>query len=85
MVAQRSCLKVFKVLNVCIFIILTVLAVYLSDEILVQYATKDTSFSQSEIPVTEEDSPTIFFFKNKSHRIFRYDKFKVIKTKTFQK
>ena len=61
MVAQRSCPNFFKVLNICIFIILTVLAVYLSDEILVQYAAKDTSFSQSEIQVTEEDSPTVVF------------------------
>ena len=61
MVAQRLCPNFFKVLNISIFIILTVLAVYLSDEILVQYAAKDTSFSQSEIQVTEEDSPTVVF------------------------
>ena len=51
----------FKVLNIIIFVILTALAIYLSEEILVQYAAKDTSFSQSEIKVTEEDSPTFVF------------------------
>ena len=50
-----------KFLNVSIFSILTALAIYLSEEILVQYAAKDTSFSQSEIKVTELDSPTLVF------------------------
>ena len=50
-----------KVFNIIIVIILTGLAVYLSKNIFVEYAAKDTSFSQSEIPVTEQDSPTIVF------------------------
>ena len=59
MIVQKLCPDFFKILNVSIVIVLTVLAVYLSEEILVQYAAKDTSFSQSEIQVTEQDSPTI--------------------------
>ena len=51
----------FRVLSIVIFLILTALAIYLSEEILVQYAAKDTSFSQSVTKVTEEDSPTIVF------------------------
>ena len=51
----------FKVLKISIFLILTALAIYLSEEILVQYAAKETSFSQSETKVTEEDSPTLVF------------------------
>jgi len=51
----------FKLLNICIFSILTALAIYFSEEILVQYTAKDTSFSQSEIKVTEKDSPTFVF------------------------
>ena len=37
------------------------LAIYLSEEIFVQFAAQETSFSQSETKVTEEDSPTIVF------------------------
>ena len=51
----------FKVLNIIIFLILTALAIYLSEEILVQYVAKDTSFSQSVTKVTELDSPTFVF------------------------
>ena len=51
----------FKVLHVTITIILTILAIYLSEEIWVQYAAKDTSFSQSEIKVEESDSPSLVF------------------------
>ena len=51
----------FKVIHVTITIILTLLAIYLSEEIWVQYAAKDTSFSQSEVKVKEADSPTLVF------------------------
>ena len=51
----------FKVLNIIIYVILTALAIYLSEEILVQYAAKDTGFSQSETVVEEDDSPTLVF------------------------
>ena len=51
----------FKVIHVTITIVLTLLAIYLSEEIWVQYAAKDTSFSQSEIKVEEADSPTLVF------------------------
>ena len=51
----------FKVLNIIIFLILTALAIYLSEEILVQYVAKDTSFSQSVTKVSELDSPTFVF------------------------
>ena len=51
----------FKVIHVTITIILTLLAIYLSEEIWVQYAAKDTSFSQSEVKIKEADSPTLVF------------------------
>ena len=61
MTIQQLISAFLKVFNIIIVIILTGLAVYLSKNILVQYAAKDTSFSQSEIQVTEQDSPTIVF------------------------
>ena len=51
----------FKVLHVSITIILTILAIYLSEEIWVKYAAKDTSFTQSDTEVTEFESPTLVF------------------------
>ena len=61
MTIQQLISAFLKVFNIIVVIILTGLVVYLSKNILVQYAAKDTSFSQSEIPVTEQDSPTIVF------------------------
>ena len=52
----------FRVFSIIIFVILTALAIYLSEEILVQYVAKDTSFSQSVTKVTEEDGPAFVFY-----------------------
>ena len=51
----------FKVLHISITIILTILVIYLSEEIWVKYAAKDTSFTQSDTEVTEFESPTLVF------------------------
>ena len=51
----------FKILLAIIVIILAIIAIYLSEEIWVQYISKDTSFSESETKVTRTDSPTFVF------------------------
>ena len=61
MTIQQFISAFLKVFNIIVVIILTGLAVYLSKNILVQYAAKDTGFSQSETVVEEDDSPTLVF------------------------
>ena len=46
--------KIFKILKLIFYMILFVLALFLTWEVIVNYLSRDSSFKQSQVPISEK-------------------------------
>ena len=65
---------IFKFLQFTIYIVLFVLALFLTWEVIVNYQSRDSSFKQSQVPVLEKPVITVCFSpRNKGNLIYEND------------
>ena len=62
---------IFRLLKITIYIVLFILALFLTWEVIVNYLSRDSSFKQSQVPVTEKPVITMCFSpRNKGNLIY---------------
>ena len=65
---------IFKVLKFTVYIVLFILALFLTWEVIINYLSRDSSFKQNQVPVTEKPVITVCFSpRNKGNLIFGKD------------
>ena len=65
---------IFKFLKFAIYIVLFILALFLTWEVIVNYLSRDSSFKQSQVPVSEKPVITVCFSpRNKGNLIYGKD------------
>ena len=66
--------KIFKILKLIFYMILFVLALFLTWEVIVNYLSRDSSFKQSQVPISEKPVITICFLpRNKGNLTYGKD------------
>ena len=66
--------QIFKILKLIFYMILFVLALFLTWEVIVNYLSRDSSFKQSQVPISEKPVITICFLpRNKGNLTYGKD------------